>query len=172
MHSVACGVNFDKHVDMWDLKMRSLYFATTLSAAILGLVTATNAYSNTPWGLIAKRAVGKVEQIVQEPTNGQPRVQVATVILEAPAQKIYETVISTIKKNQNAKIAAQNDAGRSVQVTDGTHQATLTVKSMAEDVSQLVVVATDTNPQDKTTGRVVQTVLRICQEMKKQCSSD
>lgn len=152
--------------------MRSPYFATTLSAAVLGLVTATNAHSNTPWGLIAKRAVGKVEQIVQEPANGQPRVQVATVILDAPANKIYETAIATIKKNQNVKISAQNDAGRSVQVTDGTHQATLTVKSMAEDVSQLVVVATDTNPQDKTTTRVVQTVLRICQEMKKQCTSD
>jgi len=152
--------------------MRTLYFAISAATTILGLMATTSAYGNTPWGLIAKRAVGRVEQVVQQPENGQPGVQVATVILDAPAQKIYATTLATIKQNQSVKITAENDAGRSVVITDGTHKATLTIKSMGDDLSQLVVVATDNNPQDKTTGRVVQAVMRICQQMQKQCSTD
>jgi len=152
--------------------MRMLYFAISAVTAISGLMTVSSAYGNSPWGLIAKRAVGRVEQVVQQPENGQPGVQVATVILDAPAQKIYDTTLATIKQNQNVKITAQNDAGKAVVITDGSHKATLTVKAMSDELSQLVVVATDSNPQDKTTGRVVQAVLRICQQMQKQCSTD
>ena len=152
--------------------MRVLYFAISTATAVLGLVTATSAYSNTPWGLIAKRAVGRVEQVIQPAENGQPGVQVATVILDAPAQKIYDMTLATVKQNQNVKISAQNDAGRSVVITDGTNKATLTIKAMSDELSQLVVVATDSTPQDKTAGRVVQAVMRICQQMQKQCSTD
>lgn len=132
----------------------------------------TAAHANTPWGLIAKRVVGKVEQVVQQPEGGQPGVQVATVVLDAPAQQIFETTMATIKQNPSVQVTAQNSAEKSVQISDGTHKATLTIKEMGDALSQLVVVATDSDSQGQTTSRVVEAVMRICKEMQKRCTTD
>lgn len=148
------------------------YFATTLVPIVWGLAAATSAQANTPWGLIAKRVVGKVEQVVQQPEGGQPGVQVATVVLDAPAQQIFETTLATIKQNPNVQITAQNSLEKSVQISDGTRKATLSIKEMGQELSQLMVVATNSDPQDQTTSRVVQAVMRICKEMQKNCSTD
>ena len=54
--------------------------------------------ADAQWALVAKRAIGRVEQMSQQSTQtGGPSYDSAAVMLEAPADKVYAAVVRGVK---------------------------------------------------------------------------
>lgn len=122
------------------------------------------------WVFVARKVLGRVEQLAQQPQNGRPGYDVATVMLDAPAARVYATAMKLIRQNQAVRITAEDAARRRIDMIQGDRTATLSVTTLSDKISQLMIVGTNGPGEDSTTSRVLAGVLRVCREMHKQCS--
>ncbi len=148
---------------------RPLSVMCTLLLAWLTLIPTGEAA--TPWALIARRAVGRVEQLSQAPKGEQPGFDVATVILNADATKVYATTVGLLHKNQTVHVVAEDAAHRTVEFSNGKRSAGITVSDLGTRLSQILVASAAMQGQDSATLRIVDGILRVCQEMKVTCST-
>ena len=138
-------------------------------AALSGTIQIGNA--ETPWALLARRAIGRVEQMSQAPKEGQPGFDVATVILNADATKVYTTVVNSLHRNQDLRVVAEDAGLRTVQFSNGSRSAGITINDLGKRLSQIVVASAMMPGQDSATMRIVDGILRVCQQMKVTCSA-
>ncbi len=149
---------------------------TTRPLLILCGLVAVNALiiprieANTPWGLIAGRVVGRVKQLSQKPKEDQPGFDVATVILNADATRVYTTTVDMLRKNQSLHIVAEDPGDRTVEFSNGTRSAGITVSNLGTRLSQILVASATKPGEDSATLRIVEGILRVCQAMKVTCS--
>jgi hypothetical protein len=125
----------------------------------------------TPWGLIAGRVIGRVHQLSQPPKGEEPGFDVATVILNADATKVFATAVSILRKNQSLSILAEDPKVRTVQFSNGTRSAGITVTQLGTRLSQILVASASKPGQDSATLRIVEGILHVCQEMHVTCST-
>ena len=125
----------------------------------------------TPWGMIAGRVIGRVHQMSQAPKGEQPGFDVATVILNADAARVYATAVSMLKKNQSLSILAEDPRDRTVEFSNGARSAGITVTQLGTRLSQILVASASKPGQDSATLRIVEGVLHVCEEMKVACSA-
>ena len=122
------------------------------------------------WVFVARHAIGRIEQVTQNQSSGnQPATEVATVILDAPAQKVFDVAINTIQQNGNVKIAAINQQKLSLNITQGERTATLAINPLSDDTSQLMVVGTASPGNSPKTSQIVDGVIRVCNQLGKDC---
>lgn len=145
--------------------------SSLLSAVMVGL-TATlpfPGFTKTPWSLIAHKALGRIEHMreSQEGTGGS--YDFATVLLDAPAEKVFATALDLARKNVAVRIVMQDPGRRRFQVAQGDRTATFNVVPFNEEVSQIMIAGHAGPGEDSTTSRVVQAVMRVCKEMGKHC---
>ena len=120
--------------------MKKLVLAVSVSLMAL----APLAPAEAQWVFLARKASQRIQHMTIEGEKaGEPRREFVTVILEAPADRVYQTVLETIRHNPNARLLSSDPAARRLQVAEGDRIGTVNVASM-----------------------------RICAEMKKQCSVD
>src|SRR5690349_16198849 len=155
--------------------MRSATRATRLLLIICVLI-AVNALeiacgeANTPWGLVAGRVVGRIKQLSQKPKDDQPGFDVATVVINADATRVYATTVNLLRKNQSLHIVAEDAGDRTVQFSNGTRSAGITVTHLGARLSQILVASAIKPGEDSATLRIVDGILRVCQAMKVTCS--
>jgi hypothetical protein len=145
-----------------------LVIMCSLSAVSLPLIPCSEAA--TPWAMVARRAIGRVEQLTQAPKGEQPGFDVATVIIKADATKVYSTAVGLLRKNQSVTVVAEDATHRTVEFSNGKRSAGITVSDLGPRLSQILVGSASTPGQDSTTMRVVDGILRVCQEMKVTCT--
>src|SRR5580693_8159232 len=121
--------------------------ATRLLVITFGLLAASvpiipNSEAATPWALIARRAIGRVEQLSQAPKGEQPGFDVATVILNADATKVYSTAVDLLRKNQTVHVVAEDVTHRTVEFSNGKRSAGITVSDLGTRLSQILVAST------------------------------
>ena len=155
--------------------MRFANYATKLLLIICVLI-ATNALpipsgeANTPWGMIAARVIGRVKQLSQKPKEDQPGFDVATVILNADAARVYATAVSLLRRNQTLHIVAEDPRDLTVQFSNGTRSAGITVSYLGARLSQILVASATKPGEDSATLRIVEGILRVCEVMNVTCS--
>jgi hypothetical protein len=143
--------------------------ALSISVALLAL--APLAPAEAQWVLLARKASQRIQHMtVESERAGEPRREFVTVILEAPADRVFQTVLETVRRNPNARVLMSDPAARRLQVADGDRVGTVNVASMNEEVSQLMIAGTSPANEPPAASRVIATVMRICAEMKKQCT--
>jgi hypothetical protein len=119
---------------------------------------------------LARKALGKVRQLTGEMKGSrQPGYDIATVLLEARADKVYGTAVNMLQAKKDVKITQKDDKSRSLEFTDGMRVAGIQVSSLAEHLSQLLIVSVVTSPKTDTTSFVLNGVLRVCKEMDVHC---
>jgi hypothetical protein len=119
---------------------------------------------------LGRKALGKVRQLTGEMKGSQqPGYDVATVLLEARAEKVYSTAINVMEANKNWTITQRNDESRSLEFSDGKRTAGVQVSSLDEHLTQLLIVSAVTSPKTDTTSFVLNGVLRVCKEMGVHC---
>ena len=146
------------------------------AALLLGIALAVAPLeaAQAQWVFVARRALVRIEQFRHEAPGGQPSVaqppvEVATVMLEAPAQRVYAKAVEVARGN--AALQLREDAARRrLEVSEGPHHVTLSVTSLGKKVSQLMIVASVLPSQGSDAGRAVDAVLRVCRELKKTCT--
>lgn len=136
-----------------------------------GVASLPSSQAETPWVLLARRAVGRVEHMAQAQKGDQPGYDVATVILNADATRVYATAVGMLHRSQVVHVVAEDPVHRSVEFSNGQRSAGITVTELGTRLSQLMVASTVLPGQDSATIKVVDGVLRVCQEMKVTCSA-
>ena len=121
------------------------------------------------WVFVARKALGRIHQMTEGPQNGRPGYDFATVILEAPADKVFATALEMARKNTSVRILMHDSGTRRLQIAEGDRTATLNVASFNDDVSQLMIAGHAGPGEGSTSSTVVQAALRVCKEMGKHC---
>jgi hypothetical protein len=149
--------------------LRRVAVMSIAAAIVAGGVAPVSA--QMPWVLIARKAAQRVQHMeLNAEGSNQPRHDFATVILEAPADRVFATALDLARKNREVRILMTDPGTRRLQIAEGDRIATLNVVEFSPEVSQLMIAGTSGPKEDPTASRVVAAVLRICTEMKKQCS--
>ncbi len=101
--------------------------------------------------------------------NGQG-YDVATVLLEANADRIYQTASDLLKGNPQLTITYSKDASREIEFSDGTLLVGMKVSRLEEKVSQLLISSIITPGERSGTSVVLEKVNQICEKLGVRCS--
>jgi len=130
----------------------------------MGVVSA-----DAQWVMVARAVAGRVQQMSDRSKDGGG-FDVATVVLEAPADKVYQTAVKNLSARTDLRITNQDAKKRMVQFTNGAQVASLQATALGEKLTQLVIASNLTAAQPEPTSLVVQGVLKVCKEMNVDCT--
>ncbi len=140
-----------------------------MTIAIVFLALLTSAISvQAQWVMVARAVAGRVQQMSDRSKDGSG-FDVATVVLEANADKVYQTAIKNLSARTDLKITNQDEKKRMVQFTNGTQVASLQATPLGDKITQLVI-ASNLLPAPGTNSLVVDGVLKVCKEMNVECT--
>jgi hypothetical protein len=140
-----------------------------LATLALGMLFSTGT-GYAQWVMVAKAVSGRVQQMSHKPANGSDGFDVATVVLEAPADKVYSTALNALKSHAGLTVTSSDDHTRKIEFTDGTQVASLQAQSLGDKISQLVIASTLSPSGPTATSLVLQGVLKVCSDMKVECT--
>ncbi len=121
------------------------------------------------WVFVARRAIGRIEQMSQSQNNG-PSYDSATVIVDAPADKVFGAVVRGVRAKDGIKITSETADARMIQFTNGTQIAGIKVAVLGDDLSQILVSSAHTGSQPDAAAMISDAVLRVCKELSVECS--
>lgn len=142
-------------------------------AVVLGGIALLLASSiaDAQWVMVARRAIGRVEQISQQsPQSGGANYDAAAVMLEAPADKVYTAVVRGVKARQDVKVTQEDPAAMLIQFTNGQQIAGIKVNGLDDNLTHLLISSAHSGNQPNAANLVLDSVLRVCAEMKVECS--
>ena len=141
------------------------------AAAITAFLLTMTLASQAQWVAVARAVSGRIQQMQQKNANGPGGYDVATVVIEAPAQKVYETAIQRLQAHSaQVKVIEQNDKKREVAFTNGAQTASLQANSLGDKLTQLVVASTLDPAEPSATSLVVKSIQNVCTELKVECT--
>ena len=143
------------------------------SCMVGGLLLATSGLAAAQWVFLARQAIGRVEQMQQSSQQAAGGVgasyDVATVIVDVPAVKVFDAVKSTLAKNTEVRVTKTDDARRSVEFTDGRQIGGIQVNVMGDNLAQLMVSTAHPGIPTSTTSTIVERILNVCKELGVRC---
>jgi hypothetical protein len=145
-----------------------------LGASILVLAGAMPLTAEAQWVFVARHVVGRVQQVTQQQddsTTGAPQrvTQVATVVLDAPANRVYQVATNATSTNQQVTVVRNDPATMTINIKEGDQSATLSVTALNENQSQLMIVGSAPAGENPETTRIVNAALRLCGDLGKTC---
>ena len=144
---------------------------TRFAAVIFTAFLCYTGLAEAQWVFVAKKALGVVNRLTSQGHEKQGQgFDVATVLLEANADKVYSTAVDLLKRNPNITINYREDAGRQIEFTDGKILAGLKVSRFEDNLSQLLISSTITPSQPSGTSFVVDRVFQVCEKMGVHCT--
>jgi hypothetical protein len=145
--------------------VRSVAIFLTVTLLLSGIASAQ-------WVYLGRKALGKVRQFTSEmemKDSQQPGYDVATVLLEARADKVYSTAVTMLQTHKDWRITRKEDKSRTIEFSDGKLSAGLQINRLEDNLCQLLIVSTGTPGKTDTTSLVLHAVLRVCKEMGAHC---
>lgn len=139
-------------------------------AALAALLCYTSV-AEAQWVLLGRKALGVINTLSSQGREkaGQG-YDVATVLLEADADKVYSTAIDLLKGNPNVTINYREDAGRVIDFTDGKLLVGMKVSKLEDHLSQLLISSVVTSGKPGGTSFVVERVIQVCEKMGVNCA--
>jgi hypothetical protein len=126
--------------------------------------------ADAQWVFVARKVLGRVQHMQQGGQAGQPAMNVATVVLDAPAARVYAKAQQLAHANPAVTVLADDANLRRLDVAEGGIRVTLNVQALGDKVSQLVIFDSSPVGPDSATARTVAAVMRVCHELKKTCT--
>lgn len=144
--------------------------ATIIACGLVALFASSLAEAQ--WVLLARRAVGRIEQMSQQsPQDDGAGYDSAAVMIAAPADKVYAAVLRGLANNkQGMKITSENAQQRLVEFTNGQQIAGIKVSALGDDLTHMLISSAHRGNQPDAAALVLDSVLRVCAEMKVECS--
>ena len=144
-----------------------------LGASVVVLAGALPLTAEAQWVLVARHVVGRVQQVTQQQDNaaGTPQqvTQVATVVLDAPASRVYQVATNATNTNQQVTVVSNDPTTMTINIREAAQQATLKVTALNKNTSQLMIVGSAPAGENPETTRIVNAVLRLCGDLGKTC---
>jgi hypothetical protein len=118
----------------------------------------------------ARHVIGRINQMSQEDSNNNTASQFATVIIDAPANKVYATAVNVASQNTAVTIVSQDSRNMKMNVTEGGNKASISVVPLGNASSEIMISATVTaqNP-NLGTSAAVNSIMKICNQLNKVC---
>lgn len=140
--------------------------------AVLTLsVLMTALAAQAQWVAVARAVSGRIQTMQQKSANGQGGYDVATVVIEADAQKVYEIAVQRIVAHSSqVKLIENNARRRTVAFTNGAQTASLQANPLGDKLTQLVVASTLDPAGNGATSLVVKSIQNVCTELKVECT--
>lgn len=149
--------------------MRTAPIRTLLVAAITAALACPGA-AQAQWVTLARRAIGRVEQLTQSQGKDGVSYDSAAVMLEAPADRVWATVVRNLHdRGQQLKITQEDPVARVVQFTNGSQIAGIRVSALGDNLTHLLVSSARTGEEHSASALVVNRVLQICAQMQLAC---
>ena len=144
--------------------------ATIIACGLVALFASSLAEAQ--WVTVARRAIGRVEQMSQQsPQPDGASYDSAAVVIEAPAEKVYAAVLRGLANNtQGMKITFENAQQRLVEFSNGQQIAGIKVSALGDDLTHMLISSAHRGNQPDAAALVLDSVLRVCAEMKVECS--
>jgi len=149
---------------------------STLVGAVLVLGSTLPLTAEAQWIFVAHRAMNRIQQVTQDQDASQSQgqapsrvTQVATVILDVPAKRVYDVASNATQNNQNVTVVSNDPASMTIKVKEADQSATLTVSALNKNVSQLMIVGSAPAGQNPQTSRIVNAAMNLCNDMGKKC---
>lgn len=147
-----------------------LCFIGTLLLTASGLAAAQ-------WVFLARQAIGRVEQMQQSSAQSSAQAaggagasyDVATVIVEVPAAKVFDTVKRLLAQNTQVQVTKTDDARRAVDFTDGRQIGGIQVNVLGDNLAQLMVSTAHPGVPASATSTIVERILAVCRELGASC---
>ena len=138
--------------------------------ALTALLCCTSV-AEAQWVLLGRKALGAINSLTSQGREkaGQGYA-VATVLLEADADKVYSTAVDLLKGNPNVTINYREDAGREIEFTDGKLLVGMKVSKLEDHLSQLLISSVVTSGKPGGTSFVVEKVFQVCEKMGVNCA--
>lgn len=148
-----------------------------LAGSLILLGTALPLTAEAQWIFVAHRAMNRIQQVTQDQDGSQTATgqtpsrvtQVATVILDVPAKRVYDVATNATKSNQNVTVVSNDPATMTIKVKEADQSATLTVSALNKNISQLMIVGSAPAGQNPQTTRIVNAAINLCNDMGKKC---
>jgi hypothetical protein len=125
------------------------------------------------WVFLARQAIGRVEQMQQSSSQAAggagASYDVATVIIEVPPAKVFDTVKSMLGKSTEVRVTRTDEARRSVEFTDGRQIGGIQVSQLGDNLAQLMVSTAHPGIATSTSSTIVERVLNVCRELGVSC---
>jgi hypothetical protein len=147
--------------------MKKREIAGQLLAA--ALLTPWAGAADAQWVFLARKVIGRVESMQQTPKPGTPTYDVASVVLDAEAAKVFRTVVQTVQSHPENRITQRDDVSMNLEVSRGDFTVGIHVVALQDKVSQLIIASVVPPGQQSPTSYAVQHVLQICEQMKVRC---
>jgi hypothetical protein len=152
-----------------EISMRNEVRLTCITTALVALLA--SGFAEAQWVMVARRAVGRVEQISQSQGGNGASYDSAAVMLEAPVDKVWDAVLRGLRGNtQGVTVTQENAADHVVQFTNGSQIAGIKVSSLGDNLTHLLISSAHTGDQPNAATLVLNSVLRVCKEMSVECS--
>ena len=144
--------------------MKRSLLILTAAAVMLPMASA-----DAQWVFVARKAAQRIHHMTEGGVGGQPGYDFASVVLEAPADKVFVVALDRAQKNRAVHVLMSDPGARRLQVAEGDRTATLNVVELSEGVSQLLIAGRSRPGEQAASSQVVAAVMRVCAELKKTC---
>ena len=142
-------------------------FAIAAGVALLAISSVAEAQ----WVMLARRAVGRVEQMSQQsPQSGGASYDSAAVMLDASANKVYTAVLRGLQNAQGLTITREVPTEGLVEFTNGQQVAGIKVSALSDELTHMMITSAHTGTQPNAAALVMNGVLRVCRDMNVECS--
>ena len=102
--------------------------------ATVCLFSAVNAQGQ--WVMVVRAVAGRIERMTNKPPRGSG-YDVATVVLEANASKVYQTALQTMEARSDITITSKDARKLEIKFSKGDQVASLQATPLGDNVSQL-----------------------------------
>ena len=140
------------------------------AVALTALLCCTKV-AEAQWVFLGRKALGAINSLTNQGRGQEGQgYDVATVLLEADADKVYSTAVDLLKGNPNVTINYREDASRVIDFTDGKLLVGMKVSKLEDHLSQLLITSVVTSSKTSGTSFVVEKVFQVCEKMGVHCA--
>jgi hypothetical protein len=149
--------------------MRRNYLRPSVIAVTVAALFVSS-LAEAQWVLLARRAIGRVQQMSQQQPNGGAAYDTAAVMVEVPAEKVYAVAVRNVAAAPGIRITEQNDTQRLIQFTNGEQIAGLQVGALSDNLSHILISSAHTGTQQNAAAMILERILKLCADMNVECS--
>ena len=146
---------------------------TMVRLCVSGMLLLATGTAAAQWVFLGRQAIGRVEQMQQSSAQAAggagASYGVASVIIEVPPAKVFDTVKSMLGKNTEVRVTKTDEARRSAEFTDGRQIGGIQVSQLGDSLSQLMVSTAHPGIPTSTSSTIVERILNVCKELGVSC---
>lgn len=120
------------------------------------------------WVMAAHAVKNRIQQMTQKSDNGG--YDVAMVLLEAAPAAVYDKTLKSLQAHPEVKITKNDGKNGRIEIRKDKQVLGFQITPLGDKLTQLVIASGVTQGEASPTSMVVDSVLRVCNEVQVKCT--